>query len=333
MRNDIRIQYHRALDDSHNGHPVIIQTIPSGQRGRPRTWIDPDFLRWAYTLWSTAAIARFLGVSRSTIRNMLLAHGIVQPQSLPQAFSTSVPNMSESLQLNQPSDITGELMDSPPQTGALVPDNANITNGQPEDSQQPISFTGPVSNLSDEELDTLLRSLRSRYQRSGLSALDGMIRALGLRISRERVRQSLLRIDPVERVFERITIRRRVYSVPGPNSLWHHDGQHGIIYLYLCSRISTYNSLIGLIRWGIVIHGFIDGYSRLITGLRASDNNRSETVLDVFLEAADKYRVPSRLQGDHGVENLLVAAWMEREHGEGRGSYIWGRYVISLLLL
>ncbi|KAJ7460386.1 hypothetical protein B0H11DRAFT_2242157 [Mycena galericulata] len=26
----------------------------------------------------------------------------------------------------------------------------------------------------------------------------------------------------------------------------------------------------GLIRWGIVIHGFIDGYSRIITGLRAS---------------------------------------------------------------
>ncbi|KAJ7900776.1 hypothetical protein B0H13DRAFT_1560470, partial [Mycena leptocephala] len=62
------------------------------------------------------------------------------------------------------------------------------------------------------------------------------------RIPERRDRQSLLRIDPVQRVFQRITIRRRTYSVPGPNSLWHHDGQHG------------------LIRWGIVIHGFIDGY-------------------------------------------------------------------------
>lgn len=36
-----------------------------------------------------------------------------------------------------------------------------------------------------------------------------------------------MRIDPVQHVFQRISIRRRVYSVPGPNSLWHHDGQHG----------------------------------------------------------------------------------------------------------
>ncbi|KAJ3878413.1 hypothetical protein F5051DRAFT_306310, partial [Lentinula edodes] len=42
---------------------------------------------------------------------------------------------------------------------------------------------------------------------------------------------------------------------------------------------------IGLIRWGIVIHGFIDGYSRLITGLRASNNNRGQTVLSLFLSA------------------------------------------------
>ena len=33
--------------------------------------------------------------------------------------------------------------------------------------------------------------------------------------------------DPVRRIFERIRIRRRQYSVLGPNSLWHHDGQHG----------------------------------------------------------------------------------------------------------
>jgi transposase InsO family protein len=74
-----------------------------------------------------------------------------------------------------------------------------------------------------------------------------------------------------------------------------------------------------------VIHGYIDGYSRLITGLRASDNNTSQTVLDLFLAAAAVYGVPSRLRGDHGLENLFVAAWMESSRGERRGSYIWGR--------
>jgi hypothetical protein len=58
-----------------------------------------------------------------------------------------------------------------------------------------------------------------------------MLQRLGYRISRERITQSLVRIDPVQRVFQRIRIRRRVYSVPGPNSLWHHDGQHGMLHI------------------------------------------------------------------------------------------------------
>jgi hypothetical protein len=92
--------------------------------------------------------------------------------------------------------------------------------------------------------------------------------------------------------------------------------------------MNTY--FLGLIRYGIVIHGFIDGYSRLITGLRASNNNRAATVLQLFLDAVSVYGVPSRLRGDHGTENLAVAAWMEEHRGLRRGSYIWGRLVIFL---
>lgn len=86
---------------------------------------------------------------------------------------------------------------------------------------------------------------------------------------------------------------------------------------------------LGLIRWGIVIHGFIDGYSRLITGLRASNNNRAHTVLDLFMAAVAIFAIPSRVRGDHGVENLLVAAYMEEVMGALRGSYIWGRRVYA----
>jgi len=59
---------------------------------------------------------------------------------------------------------------------------------------------------------------------------------------------------------------------------------------------------IGLIRWGIIIHGFIDGYSRLITALRANNNNTGQAVLELFLQACAVYGVPFRLRGDHGVE-------------------------------
>ncbi|KAJ7913422.1 hypothetical protein B0H13DRAFT_1508395, partial [Mycena leptocephala] len=98
------------------------------------------------------------------------------------------------------------------------------------------------STILDWELDSLLLCLRTHFRRAGISMLDGMLRRLGHRVPQIRIRDSLCRIDPVHRVFQRIRIRRREYRVAGPNSLWHHDGQHG------------------LIRWGIVIHGFIDGY-------------------------------------------------------------------------
>lgn len=73
-----------------------------------------------------------------------------------------------------------------------------------------------------------------------------------------------------------------------------------------------------------MIHGFIDGYSRLITGLRASNNNSAHTVLDLFLAAVRVYGIPNRMRGDHGTENLYIAAWFEEHRGPRR--YIWGRY-------
>jgi len=76
-----------------------------------------------------------------------------------------------------------------------------------------------------------------------------------------------------------------------------------------------------------VIHGCIDGYSRLITFLRCSDNNRSETVLDKFIRATQEYGVPSRVRTDHGGENVLVWEFMESQRGYGRSSYIAGQSV------
>lgn len=40
--------------------------------------------------------------------------------------------------------------------------------------------------------------------------------------------------------------------------------------------------------------------------------------------------MPSRGRGDHGIENLLVAACLEAARGVERGSYIWGRSVHNI---
>ena len=87
-------------------------------------------------------------------------------------------------------------------------------------------------------------------------------------------------------------IRHREYRVPYPNGLWHIDGYHK------------------LIRWKIVIHGGIDGYSRIPVYIVASNNNKATTVLDAFEGAVRKYGLPSRVQSDKGGENVLVSSLM-----------------------
>jgi hypothetical protein len=88
-------------------------------------------------------------------------------------------------------------------------------------------------------------------------------------------------------------------------------------YHFLTSKIQ------GLIRWKFVIHAFIDGFSRFLLGIRASSNNRAATVLDLFEDIVEVFGFPCSTRGDHGTENLLVAALMEEVRGVG--SYIWGK--------
>ena len=80
---------------------------------------------------------------------------------------------------------------------------------------------------------------------------------------------------------------------------------------------------VGLIRWKLVIHAFVDGHSRFVVGIQVNPNNRAVTVLDLFLRAIAEHGTPHHVRGDHGVENVAVANYMEGSRGPG--SYIWGR--------
>ncbi|KAJ3840070.1 hypothetical protein F5878DRAFT_498744, partial [Lentinula raphanica] len=155
---DLRTTYDRRVERSHHSRPNVIFQERSGFPGRPRTIIDPNFLRWAHGRRTTSGIAQFLGVSRRTVRRSLLEYQIEHPGRTPFTDRTN--------------------------------DNSLV-----------------------EDTDSILEP-------------------------HQAIPQDL----PPE-----------------------------------------VQNVARLIRWGIVIHGFIDGYSRLITALRAHNNNRSSTVLSLFL--------------------------------------------------
>ena len=120
--------------------------------------------------------------------------------------------------------------------------------------------------------------------------VHGEMESQSIHVQRERIRASLHRMDSLNiRQRLRHVVERRRYRVPGPNSLWHVDGNYK------------------LIRWKFVVHGGIEGFSRLCLYLACATNNRATTVKDNFLSATVEFAWPSRVRSDHGMENVEVA--------------------------
>lgn len=212
MLLDIRRLHDDGIEQSHHGRPSIVSQERTGRPGRPRTIIDRDFLSWAYTQRTTSGIGHFLGLSRNTVRQSLLDYGLAPSGVNP--FPLNTTNSTE---------VEEDVLDpepSQPPTSEELPAEIRDT------ASSIASSSGYLSNMSDDDLDRLVHLLRSHYPRAGIQILDGMLRNLGHILPKERIQQSLIHVDPVHRVFERIRIRRHRYNVPGPNSLWHHDGHH-----------------------------------------------------------------------------------------------------------
>ncbi|CAJ0634725.1 7922_t:CDS:2 [Entrophospora sp. SA101] len=166
------------------------------------------------------------------------------------------------------------------------------------------------TNISNDDLDNEIRNIQREQPFSGQIIIAGVLCSRGIRVHRQRLHESLNRVDAwgmVQRWSN--IIPRRVYQVAGPNALWHIDGNHK------------------LIRWKFVVHAGIDGYSRMITFCNCSSNNKSITVLTQFQKGIEQFGIPSRVRADHGGENALVKQFMERYRGYGRGSFIAGRSV------
>lgn len=77
------------------------------------------------------------------------------------------------------------------------------------------------SEIDDDELDIFVGQILHYSPESGERMVLGALKGYGVKVQRERVRQSIGRVDPVSRELRRRTaIHRRVYNVRTPNALW-----------------------------------------------------------------------------------------------------------------
>jgi len=149
------------------------------------------------------------------------------------------------------------------------------------------------SSIDDGSLDSIVQSVKVDHPNDGEVMMAGHLARIGLRVTRARLRASIHRVDPrgvVDR--GRRAISRRVYSVPHANYVWHIDSHHK------------------LIRWRLVIHGAIDGYSRKILYLKCANNNKASTVVTYFSHAVSLFGLPNKVRSDKGGENVDVWRFM-----------------------
>ena len=170
--------------------PETTCRIGTGRPGRPRIDIDPSILASAIELRGPTHLASVFGVSARTVRRCALEYGLVEPGAPVYV------------------DYEGE--------------DGTVTHFY-------ASSTAPTSDLLDDELDEIMQQILQHFPFFGRRMIQGHFHYLGHRVTRSRMLESYTRVHgaPIN-IFGSRRIQRRVYSVPGPNSLWHHDGQHGL---------------------------------------------------------------------------------------------------------
>ncbi|KAF7309144.1 hypothetical protein MKEN_01116700 [Mycena kentingensis (nom. inval.)] len=245
--------------------PVVLRKVPNGKgTGRHRLAVSEQFLASTDGLTTNKRMAAAVGCSAKTLRRRKLEAGLAIPGA-------------------------------PVRREEAAEDGSTRTHWQ--------SSTPAISAISDdpETLDALISDILQQFPQFGRDMLGGALSARGFRVPADRIDASYLRVRGVPRPFQQRRIERGVYSVPAVNSLWHHDGQHG------------------LIRWKIVIHAFIDGKSRFVTGIRASSNNLAETVLEIFKEAVEKHDGRGSYIFGMSVHNIRIERlWVDWTRGVGR---------------
>ena len=118
------------------------------------------------------------------------------------------------------------------------------------------------TEISPSELDHVLEAIKAEHPNAGEVMLRGHLLQQSINVPRRILREAVHRVDHVNTVMRRSRmIRRRAYSVLYPNFLWHIDGNHKMI------------------RWRLVVHAGVDGFSRCVVYIKCANNNRANTLL------------------------------------------------------
>ena len=90
---------------------------------------------------------------------------------------------------------------------------------------QEFNLTVQRTQIAEDDLDQVTILYVKRYPNASQKSYSAFLLDQGIYVSRQMVRDSLLRVDPggVMQRFKK-AIKRRRYHVPGPNSVWHLDG-------------------------------------------------------------------------------------------------------------
>lgn len=141
----------------------------------------------------------------------------------------------------------------------------------------------------------------------GYRSMQGRLQFVhGLVVPRERIRLILRYLDPVGvQSRQQRRLRRRQYLSKGPNFIYHIDGWDK------------------LKRFGLCVHGCIDGFSRRIMWLEASaSNNDPFVVCKYFANCVQQINgLPCLVRADRGTENGNVCAMQQilrTENGDDR---------------
>lgn len=101
--------------------------------------------------------------------------------------------------------------------------------------QYGLSYSRNYCCISDANLDELVRAISRQHPGCGSKMMEGHLRAQGITVQQTRIRESLRRTDPEGTAIRlRANIRRRVYDVTLPQSLWHIDGNHKLVRYVCC---------------------------------------------------------------------------------------------------